>query len=143
MRFAQAITFLYAADPAASRRFYGDVLALPLVLDQGQCAIFAIAGGAHLGICGARGERAPGDPRREGGVVCSFVTADVEAWHAKLIAAGVAVDGPPTEQAGAGIVGFFFRDPAGYLLEVQRFTGVAPELAGSLPASVRGPSAPF
>jgi catechol 2,3-dioxygenase-like lactoylglutathione lyase family enzyme len=121
--FGQAITFLYAADPNASRRFYAETLGLRLVLDQGICAIFAVAAGAFLGVCRARGPREPGDPRREGGVVCSFVTDDVEAWHAKLVAAGVAVDGPPVLHAAYGVTGFFFRDPAGYLLEVQRFEG--------------------
>ncbi|MDB5381523.1 MAG: glyoxalase/bleomycin resistance/dioxygenase family protein [Rhodospirillales bacterium] len=41
--FAQSVTFLYAVDPAACRRFYAEVLRLPLVLDQRLCAIFAVA----------------------------------------------------------------------------------------------------
>lgn len=123
MRFEQAITFLYAVNPVASRRFYAETLGLRLVLDQGSCGIFAAAPGAFLGVCQARAPREAGDPRREGGVVHSFVTDDVEGWHARLIAAGVAVDGPPTLHAAFGVTSFFFRDPAGYLLEVQRFEG--------------------
>jgi len=123
--FGQAITFLYAVDPAASRRFYAETLGLKLVLDQGSCAIFAVNDRAFLGVCRAGGPRDAGDPRREGGVCFSFVTDDVEAWHARLVAAGVAVDGPPTLHAAYGVTGFFFRDPAGYLLEVQRFEGEA------------------
>jgi len=123
--FGQAITFLYAVAPAASRRFYAETLGLKLVLDQGACAIFEAAPAAFLGVCQARGPRDAGDPRREGGLCFSFVTDDVEAWHTRLLAAGVAVDGPPTLHAEYGITGFFFRDPAGYLLEVQRFEGDA------------------
>jgi catechol 2,3-dioxygenase-like lactoylglutathione lyase family enzyme len=45
----------------------------------------------------------------------------VEAWHAALVAAGAEVLGPPALSADGGITGFFFRDPDGYLLEIQRF----------------------
>ena len=119
----QQITFLNAADPAASRHFYAEILRLPLVQDQGGCAIFAAAPGgrAFLGVCQARGPRETTDPRREGGVVLTLVSDAVEDWHAWLIAHGVATDGPPGFNADHGITHVFFRDPAGYLLEIQRF----------------------
>jgi len=120
---AQQITFLYAEDLAASRRFYQDVLRLPLVQDQGTCAIYAAAPGgrAFLGVCAARGAREAADPRREGGVVLTLVSEAVEAWHAWLLAAGVSPEGPPRRNEATGITHIFFRDPAGYLLEIQRF----------------------
>lgn len=125
--FRQSVTFLYAADLAASRRFYAEVLGLPLVLEQGSgaCAIYAAAPGARafLGLCRARGPREIADPRTPGGVVFTLVAEDVEAWHARLVAAGVPVLGPPAYSAEYGITGFFFRDPDGYLLEIQRFEG--------------------
>ncbi len=124
--FAQAVTFLYATDPAACRTFYADVLGLPLVLDQGRCAIFAVAGSrAFLGICEARTPRELHEPRSEGGSVHTFVTPDVDAWHARLTAAGVAGLTTPRLSAEYNVYGFFFRDPAGYLFEVQSFR--APE----------------
>jgi catechol 2,3-dioxygenase-like lactoylglutathione lyase family enzyme len=123
--FAQSVTFLYAADLAASRRFYEGVLGLPLVLEQGggACLIFAAAPGgrAFLGLCQARGPREIANPRTPGGVVFTLVTPDVEAWHARLTAAGVEVLGPPARSAQYGITGFFLRDPDGTLLEIQRF----------------------
>jgi catechol 2,3-dioxygenase-like lactoylglutathione lyase family enzyme len=120
--FDQLVTFLYAVDTAASRAFYGEVLRLPLALDQGGCAIYAVAGmRGFLGICPARGPREVSDPRREGGAIVTLVTPAVEAWHAWLAAAGVAIEAPPARHAGIGITHFFFRDPAGYLLEIQRF----------------------
>lgn len=122
--FAQAVTFLYTADLAASRAFYGGLLGLPTVLEQagGTCVIFAAAGGgAFLGVCAARGPRTIADPRSPGGVVFTLVTAEVEAWHARLTAAGAAVLGPPTRSAAYDVTGFFVRDPDGYLVEVQRF----------------------
>lgn len=121
--FAQQITFLYAEDPAACRRFYGHVLGLELVQDQGFAAIYAVGGGhrGFLGVVQARGAREVTDPRREGGVVVTLVTPDVAAWHDHLVAAGVAIEAPPRHAAAMGITHFFFRDPAGYLLEIQRF----------------------
>ena len=74
--FAQQITFLYAEDPAACRRFYGEVLGLPLVQDQGFAAIFAVGAGhrGFLGVVQARGPREVTDPRREGVVLGDTVT---------------------------------------------------------------------
>jgi catechol 2,3-dioxygenase-like lactoylglutathione lyase family enzyme len=119
--FGQQITFLYAEDPAPCRRFYAEVLRLKLVQDQGGVAFYATAGArGFVGICQARGPREVSDPRREGGVVLTLVSEAVEAWHAWLTARGVATEGPPVA-SGYGITHFFFRDPAGYLLEIQRF----------------------
>ncbi|WP_149540495.1 VOC family protein [Siccirubricoccus phaeus] len=119
--FTQQITFLYAADPAACRRFYAEVLRLPLVQDQGDVAIFAVAGRrGFLGICPARGAREVTDPRREGGALLTLVSEAVEEWHAWLLAQGVRPEAPPS-RSPHGITHFFFRDPAGYLLEIQRF----------------------
>ncbi len=120
--FAQQITFLYAEDPAACRDFYGRVLGLELVQDQGFAAIYATGGSrAFLGVVKARGPRQGREPRSEGGVVLTLVTPAVEAWHAHLLAEGAAVEAAPAANAATGITHFFFRDPAGYLLEIQRF----------------------
>lgn len=122
MAFAQSVTFLYAADAGACRRFYADVLGLTMVLDQGRCAIFALAGSrAFLGICEARGPREVHDPRSEGGSVHTFVTPDVDEWHARLSAEGVAGLTAPRHSPEYNVYGFFFRDPAGYVFEIQRF----------------------
>jgi catechol 2,3-dioxygenase-like lactoylglutathione lyase family enzyme len=124
-RFTQSVTFLYVADVAASRRFYEGALGLVPVHEQagGRIAIYdASAGGrGFLGLCPARGPREIADPRTPGGVVFTFVTRAVEAWHARLVAAGAEVLGQPASSAEYGITGFFFRDPDGYLLEIQRF----------------------
>lgn len=124
-RFTQSVTFLYAADVAASRRFYEGALGLVPVHVQagGMIAIYDASHGGRgfLGVCPARGPREVANPRTPGGVVFTFVTPDVEDWHARLVAAGADVLGPPETSAEYGITGFFFRDPDGYLLEIQRF----------------------
>lgn len=123
MRFEQQVTFLYAQDTEASWRFYEEVLELPLAQDQGTCRIYEVAPGgrAFLGVCRARAPRASDNPRVEGGVVFTFVTREVEAWHARLQAKGVALPPAPEYSDHYGVTHFFFHDPAGYLLEVQRF----------------------
>jgi catechol 2,3-dioxygenase-like lactoylglutathione lyase family enzyme len=49
----------------------------------------------------------------------TIVAEDVEGWHARLAAAGV----PELTELRRGRFcdHFFFRDPAGYALEIQRF----------------------
>ena len=51
----------------------------------------------------------------------TFVTADVDGWHAFLTAKGVVIPQPPRHSAQWNIRHFFLHDPAGNLLEVQRF----------------------
>ena len=121
--FAQQITFLYADDPAASWDFYENKLGLSLVQDQGACRIYATAPGdrGFLGVCRARAPRASDNPRVQGGVVFTFVDPDVEGWHARLKARGVKVPEQVEYSEAYRVTHFFFHDPAGYLLEVQRF----------------------
>ena len=118
----QQITFLYAEDAPACWDFYEHVLELPLIQDQGRVRIYGVAGGrAFLGICMAVAPRVNADPRAEGGVCFSFVTPDVDGWHAFLRDKGVAIAQAPQYSEQWRIYQFFLRDPAGHLLEFQRF----------------------
>ena len=118
----QAVTFLYAENAEACWNFYEDVLELPLVQDQGSVRIYAIDGvRAFLGICRARAPRAAENPRAVGGVIFTLVTSDVEGWHAFLAAKGVSLPMMPAYADAYRITHFFFQDPAGYTIEVQRF----------------------
>ncbi len=119
----QQVTFLYAEDTEASWRFYEQVLGLPLVQDQGTCRIYEAAPGgrAFVGVCRARAPRASENPRVVGGVVFTFVADDVDGWYAHLKAKGVAIPNPPSFSEQYRVHHFFFHDPAGYTLEIQRF----------------------
>lgn len=119
----QQITFLYAEDAEACWRFYEEVLGLTLVQDQRSCRIYAAAPGGRgfLGLCRARAPRASADPRVEGGVVVTFVAEDVDGWYAQLKAKGVVIPAPPAFSDHYRVYHFFFRDPAGYTIEIQRF----------------------
>jgi catechol 2,3-dioxygenase-like lactoylglutathione lyase family enzyme len=110
------ITFLPVADLEASAAFYGEILGLPLVVDQGTCRIYLVCGRAYLGICRRPGT-APGP-----GTIVTLVSPAVDAWHQRLAAAGVEVVAAPAASAEYRIYHAFYRDPNGHLVEVQEFS---------------------
>ena len=112
----QSLVFLYTDDLPRLAGFYGGVLGLEEVLDQGACRIFRASPTGFIGLCDS-----PGRPRGTRGVMVSFVVADVQASYAALLAQGVAFDAPPGPQAGGTVWSAFFRDPEGYWLEIQEF----------------------
>jgi len=115
IRFDAQITFCYTKDLEMTARFYEEVIGLDLTLDQGGCRIYRTAENAYLGFCG----RAEAD--RPAGVILTLVTDDVDGWYARLRKAGVSFEKPPAANAEYGIYHCFFKDPNGYLLEIQRF----------------------
>lgn len=109
-----SITFLKVADLERSHRFYSEILDLRMVLDQGSCRIYRLAGDAFIGVC----QR---DVSGDTNVIVTFVTDDVDAWHQRMVDAGVSVDGDPRDNAEYRIYQFFATDPDGHTIEVQRF----------------------
>ncbi len=121
--FEQQVTFLYVRDTEVSYRFYGETLELPLVLDQGLARIYRVGpGDAFLGVCKSSSVQQPPLPDRAPlGLIFTFVTQEVDAWYRHLLAKGVAFEKAPAENTTYKIYNCFFRDPDGYLLEIQRF----------------------
>jgi catechol 2,3-dioxygenase-like lactoylglutathione lyase family enzyme len=110
------ITFIYVDDLERSHRFYGEELALPLVLEQAHCRIYRVSAAGFIGVC-ASGDR----PTTPQGVIITLVRDDVDAYCAELAARGVELEKPPTANERFAIYHAFLRDPDGYLIEVQRF----------------------
>lgn len=109
------ITFLPSADLERSRAFYGGVLGLELVVDQGTCHIYKVAGEAFLGTC-----------RRDvveatEGVIFTFVTDDVDGWCTRILDSGGQIESGPEHSDYYNIYHAFLRDPDGHRLEIQRF----------------------
>jgi len=117
------ITFLPAADLHRSAAFYEGALGLPLVVDQGTCRIYRVAATAYLGIC----ERSGAAPAA--GVIVTLVSRAVDAWHRRLVAAGMEVVEAPSRSERYRIHHAFYRDPDGHLVEIQEFAD--PHWAGS------------
>jgi catechol 2,3-dioxygenase-like lactoylglutathione lyase family enzyme len=116
--FDQQVTFLYTADLAATADFYEKTLGLPLALDQGGCRIYGVAQNAFLGFCS---HSSAGRRDDTSGVVLTLVTDEVDAWYERLRARGVPFERAPAHNETYNIYHCFFRDPNGYLIEIQRF----------------------
>jgi predicted enzyme related to lactoylglutathione lyase len=112
-----SITFFYYPDLLAVTPFYEDVLGFELVLDQKMARIYQVGTASYFGM--VDGNRGHLRHQEKSAVLFTIVTLDVEAWHEKLKKAGVA---NLTEiKTGTFCDHFFFEDPAGYALEIQRF----------------------
>ncbi len=114
--FTDAITFLYTRDLKATAQFYEQVLGLSVVVDQGDCRIYRVSAQSYLGFC--QRAAAPASPQE---VIFTFITEDVDGWARRLHTFGVAFEKEPALNTHYQIYNCFFRDPNGYLLEIQRF----------------------
>lgn len=112
-----SITFFYYDDLAPISAFYEQVLGLELVLDQGVARIYRIAGQNYFGIVDGNRGHLQAQPRSA--VLLTLVDDDVAGWHQRLSEQGVA--GLSAIQRGTYCEHFFFEDPAGYAIEIQRF----------------------
>lgn len=112
-----AITFFYYDDIMKVAPFYEDTLGFELVLDQGMARIYRIAGRCYFGI--VDGNRGHLRHQERSAVLLTIVSEDVAGWHVRLKAKDVPRLGEI--QRGTYCEHFFFEDPAGYAIEVQRF----------------------
>lgn len=117
----QQITFLYTRDLPGTVTFYEDVLGLAVALDQGSCVIFHVVGDCYVGFC-ERGD-APATPVPPDRVVFTIVTEKVDLWHQVLSNKGVPFESLPKLKPEFNIYHCTFRDPNGYLIEIQKFLG--------------------
>ena len=127
LSFDQQVTFLYVKNLERSEHFYGEMLELEVVLNQGLARIYRIGSGdAFLGIClSSAVQQAPPPDRAPLGVIVTFVTDDVDRAFETLRAKGVAFEKAPAVNTSYNIYNCFLRDPDGYLLEIQKFLSPA------------------
>jgi catechol 2,3-dioxygenase-like lactoylglutathione lyase family enzyme len=112
----QQVTFLYTSDLETTAQFYEDVLGLALVLDQGACRIYRVCHDGFLGFC----RREDLSPDRSG-IIFTFVTSAVDEWYRHLVDNEVEVEKPPEFNPTYNIYHLFFKDPNGYVFEIQAF----------------------
>lgn len=110
----EVVTFVYSADLERSHRFYGEVLGLEMVLDQGACRIYRVSPTGYVGVCD---HRTP----TPGGTIVTLVSSAVDEWYERLVAADVETSGPPSHNERFDVYQFFATDPDGHTLEFQRF----------------------
>jgi catechol 2,3-dioxygenase-like lactoylglutathione lyase family enzyme len=116
MNFTEAITFFYTHNLEKTIHFYETILGLERVIDQGDCVVWRVSAESYLGFC-----QRTNTPEKPEGVIFTFVTEVVDGWAEKLRANGIPLEKEPALTERYGIYNLFFRDPNGYLLEIQRF----------------------
>ncbi len=113
-------------DLARARRFYVDLLGLPVVLEFPDLVLVKIGAAGLLGIRGNAGETKPGDqfdPFRVGLDHVSFAVdsfAVLDRMQRDFDAAGVPNDGVHDEEV-LDAKGLVFYDPDGIALELYAF----------------------
>ena len=121
--FARALTFFCAKDLAASERFYGATLGLPVAMRTPTAVLWRVTDGAFFGVTNG-----PGRVPKAGAAIFELVThraSDVNEWHTRIAAAGFETDGAPRAAPG-GVTCFFATDPDGYLVEILHFADPDP-----------------
>ncbi|TDQ55295.1 VOC family protein [Actinorugispora endophytica] len=136
---------LLADDYEACFRFYADVLKFPVLRgsEETRYAEFEVGSETLLAlnqrevVAEALGTDAE-DPHlpRQDRIAVIFEVEDVDAKAAELIEAGVPMVSPAKEWTAWGIRAAHFRDPDGYLLEINQQVpvGAAPPIKRSLAA---------
>ncbi|MCA9829836.1 MAG: VOC family protein [Dehalococcoidia bacterium] len=118
---ARLVGFVPTRDPKAARRFYEDVLGLPLLSEDGFALLFDCGGGAQLRVVSAP----PFEPQPF--TIAGWQVDDITAEVAALGARGVAFvrfmadhdeAGVWTSPGGSKVA--WFRDPDGNLLSLSQ-----------------------
>lgn len=113
--FESSVGFYETDDLRKTAAFWEEQVGLPLVLDQGTCRIYRVSSSGFIGFC--EKETVP----KHEGVIITLVTSDVDEVVERLRAQGIKLEKEPTFNPTYNIYHAFFRDPNGYLVEVQRF----------------------
>ena len=113
--FESAVGFYYTRDLCRTATFWEQVVGLPLVLDQGTCRIYRVSQDGFIGFC----ERS--ESVNTSGVIITLVTPDVDGAVDGLRRRGLTFEKEPAFNHKYNIYHAFFRDPNGYLIEIQRF----------------------
>lgn len=120
---------LLADDYEACFRFYADVLKFPVLSgsEETRYAEFEVGSESRLAlnqrevVAEALGTDTedPGLPRQDR-IAVIFQVEDVDTKAAELVAAGIPLVSPAKDWTAWGIRAAHFRDPDGYLLEINQ-----------------------
>lgn len=112
MSVKRIVANIATESPGDAESFYGDLLGLVKVMDQGWISTFATAPGSPQQVSFAS-EGGSGTPVPD----LSIEVEDLGGLHRRMVEAGVRIEyGPVTEPWG--VRRFFVRDPFGRLLNI-------------------------
>jgi catechol 2,3-dioxygenase-like lactoylglutathione lyase family enzyme len=116
MKVTRIVADVATPDPAAARRFYGEVLGLELLMDHGWIATYGSSAKMTVQISFAS-EGGSGTPVPD----LSIEVDDVDAALARMTEAGFAIEYGPADEPW-GVRRFFVRDPFGKLVNILAHT---------------------
>jgi catechol 2,3-dioxygenase-like lactoylglutathione lyase family enzyme len=116
MKYDEFITFFGTNNLKANSDFYQNILGLTLYKDQKICLIFHINELSKIGFC----EHIPVIHNDKSPII-TLVAEDVDELYSKLINKGLKIAESPKLNKKFNIYHFFFKDPNGYTIEIQRF----------------------
>ncbi len=116
LEFKEFITFLGTDNLTVTSDFYENMLGLTLYKDQGVCLIFNINSTSKIGFC----EHMPIIHSKKSPII-TLVTDDVDEIYNKLIKSDIKIPEKPKINQKFKIYHFFFEDPNGYTIEIQKF----------------------
>ncbi len=112
---------LNAKDPEASKKFYNELLGLPITRDQEGLKVFD---------SGRPGLDVDASVHNAGKVSISFLVADLGKFVEELRGKGVEVEDP--SEAHLGMRAVTLEDPDGYLIQIQSPTAASPDWLKSM-----------
>lgn len=112
MSVRRIVANIAAADPAAARRFYGDILGLDVLMDLGWIVTYGSETKARAQVSIAT-EGGSGTPVPD----ISIEVDDIDAVLDRVRAAGIALVYGPADEPW-GVRRFFVRDPFGKLINI-------------------------
>ena len=117
MTVKRIVADIETPDPALAEAFYGDVLGLAVIMDQGWIRTYGGEGAARIQISfmSTGGSDTPVPD-------LSIEVEDVDATHARALAAGFEIVYPMTDEPW-GVRRFYVRDPFGKLINVLTHSG--------------------
>jgi catechol 2,3-dioxygenase-like lactoylglutathione lyase family enzyme len=117
MKSDYTITFFYYQNLPPIAEFYENIMKFETVLVQEYARLYRVGKHSYFGI--VDGNKGHLRHQKKSAALLTIVAEDVKGWHAWLASRGV--QGLTDVRDGTFCEHFFFRDPAGYALEVQRF----------------------
>ena len=119
MMFKEFITFLGTNNLKSTSHFYQNILDLTLYKDQKICLIFNVNEQSKIGFC----EHIP-VVHDEKSPIITLVIEDVDQIYNDLIKKGLKIAEKPKMNKKFNIYHFFFKDPNGYTIEIQKFLDI-------------------
>jgi hypothetical protein len=118
---SSSIVWFYYNEIIKASHFYGELLGLELILDEGWARIYKISSSSFVGLVDSSSGRGHCEVAPESAVLLTLDVDNIEQWYSFLKDASVQIEGKINTMEDIEVQCFFLRDPGGYALEIQKF----------------------